>query len=212
MCKIITAAFLSYYFSNVSAYGLVLIALERARAVRKFSVTTLNNSSKRRTWLLIVLSWIIPFAVDAPGAFYLLEHKNKDPPIIGNHCKFLWAGKSTLDAKVFSGVVLAVNGLIPMGIFVLAFSYISNRLEEEEKRSFEVIRGETFNDGYRYYNCWQMVKRRQKTVKVLIITSAVYVVCWIPDKSCFSLLIMWVRERNTPISLGILLGTKVPFS
>ena len=71
MCKTISGDFLTSYFSEVSAYALILIALERLRTVQKFPATTLNSSSKRRRALLsIVVAWIIPLAISGPLAVF----------------------------------------------------------------------------------------------------------------------------------------------
>ena len=212
MCKTITGDFLTSYFSDVSQYGLVLIALERLRAVQKFPEPIFNSSTeKRRIWLSIVISWIIPLIVDSSLAVFVRYRRER--PVIGYHCIFLWGRKPTSKAKIY-GTAILIFDLIPVGIFICSFCYISNSLMEQEKRVSEGIRGDTFNDGYRYYRCWQMVKQRQKTVKVLMITSAVYVVCWIPNKIMFFMVTyMGQKEEyskltwNSPLyQIGILLG------
>ena len=195
ICKSITGDFLTSYFSDVLQYGLVLIALERLRAVQKFSGTIFSSSSKRRgVWLSIVIAWIIPLTVDSSLAVFLRYRCER--PVIGYHCIFLWGRKPASNAKIYGTAILLFD-LILVGIFIYSFCYISNSLMEQEKRASEGIRGDTFNDGYRYYRCWQMVKQRQKTVKALIITSAVYVACWIPNNIMFFIVTYMGQERNT---------------
>ena len=204
-----------HYFSEVSAYALILIALERLRAVQKFSATTLNSSSKRRrAWLSIVVAWIIPLAISGPLAV-LLKYRGERTPVIGNHCMFLGRGEPTSHIEIYGSVVILIfDGLIPILIFTYSFCYIRKCLVEEQKRVSEGIRGDSFHEGYRYHICWQMIKRRHKTVKILMITSAVYVVCWIPNKIMF-LMVNYVGHGkkyseftwNSPeYQTGLLLG------
>ena len=216
MCKTITGDFLTFYFSNVSGYALILITLERVRAVQMFAANTFKNSSRntRTAWLSIVITWLIPFTVQCPEAFYLLEYKRNKPPVIGNHCIFLWGGKPTLNAKIYGAAILIFEGLIPLVIFACSFCYIGKGLLEEEKRVFGGTQRDAFTEGYRYYNSWQMVKRRQRTAKVLMVASVVYVVCWMPNKIMF-FMVNYLGQGgkyskftwNCPVyQIGILIG------
>ena len=216
MCKTITGDFLTFYFSNVSGYTLVLITLERLRAVQKSSETISNSTSKGcrwRAWLSVVSAWLIPLAVDGPGAFYILNYKREKTPVVGDHCIYIWEGEPTLNARIYGAAILIFEGLIPLIIFVFSFYHIRKFLVEEEKRMSKIT-GNAFNEGYRYYISLQMFKRRQKTVKVLMITSAVYVVCWIPNKIMFFMVnYVGQGERYSKFTLnsdvyqiGILLG------
>ena len=213
MCKTITGHFLTSYVTDVSAYGLVLIALERLRAVKKFQ-TTLNSARKRkwRVWLSIFATWIIPLAVNLP-LVVLLRYRRGRTPLTGDHCTFSW-GEPTLGARIYTCVTLIFDCLIPILIFVYSFCYIRKCLVGKEKRVSKRMQQDSFNDGYRYRICLQKIKRRQKTVKVLMITSAVYVVCWIPNKIMLAM-ISYVDQGdkpskftwNSPVyQIGLLLG------
>ena len=211
LCKIMTGYFLAFYLSNVSAYGLVLIALDRLRAIHKLPTTILNSTSKRRkVWLSIGIAWIIPF-IPSPGTFYFVEYRRTRKPLIGNHCTVLQEGESSSGGIIFGCVIFIIDGLIPLVIFIYSFSHIRKCLVEEETRISETTLEDSINEGYKYYNCWKMVKRKQKTVQVLMIISAVYVVCWIPNKiMCFMLLgggkhlkLTWVSPAY---QIGILIG------
>ena len=213
MCKTITGDFLTFYFSSVSEYSLILISLERLRSVRKFPTATINNPNRRRrTWISIITAWLIPFTFQCPKAFYILEYKREERPVIGNYCTFRWGRKPTIRAKIYGGTILLAEGLIPFLIFVYSFYTISKCLLNEERRLFGRIQGDTFNDGYRYFSCWQIVERRRKTVRVLMMVTTVFVVCWIPNKIMF-FMISYLGEKNTKFTwnspeyqVGILLG------
>ena len=216
MCKTITGDFLTFYFSNVSGYTLVLITLERLRAAQKFPETISNDANKGcrwRAWLSIVIAWLIPLALDGPGAFYILNYKHEKTPVVGNHCIYIWEGEPTLKARIYGAAILIFEGLIPLMIFIYSFYHIRKFLVEEEKRMSRRT-GNEFNEGYRYYSSWQRLKRIQKTVKVFMITSAVYVVCWIPNKIMF-FMVTYVGQgekyskftlNSDVYQIGILLG------
>ena len=92
-----------------------------------------------------------------------------------------------MHTEIYSSVVILIfDGLILTLIFTYSFCYIRKCSVKEEKRVSEEMREDSFNEEYRSHICWKMIKRRQKTVKAPMITSAVYVVCWIPDKYMFS--------------------------
>ena len=96
-------------------------------------------------------------------------------------------------------------------IYVLNLLY-KKMFNGGRERVYEGIQGDSLDEGYRYYNCWKMMIRGQKTVKVLAITSVVYAVCWIPNKIMFLMVNYCMLMRDPPNLLGILLSTKLGFS
>ena len=213
MCKTITGDFLIFYFSVVSEYCLIVICLERLRAVDEFPGIVSNSSTRRRrAWLSIVVAWIIPFTFQSPKAISLLEYKRKHKPTIGNYCIFRWGKEPTIRAKIYGGVILITEGIIPLLIFIYSFYRIRKCLLREEKRLSGRIQGSTFNDGYRYFNCWQFVERKRRTVKILMIAATVFVICWIPNKIMF-FMINYLGENHTKFTwncpeyqVGVLIG------
>ena len=186
LCRTISGDFLPFYFSIVSEYLLIVICLERLQALHAFPRAFPNDSSRRqRAWLLIATAWFIPFLIEAPRAFYFLEYKRDQNPLIGNHCTFVWGEEPTLTAKTYSGITLLCYSFIPLAIFVFSLYTIRKCLLREEKRVSGRIKGNTFNDGYRYFQCWRIVQRRHKTVKISMIAVAVFVLCWIPNEVMF---------------------------
>ena len=187
MCRTITGDFLSFYISTVSGYSLIVICLERLHALHAFPRAVPDQSSrqKKRVWLSIGATWLIPFLIDGPRAIYLLKYKREQKPVIGNYCTFVWGGEPTVPAKVYGGIILLCHGLIPLVIFLYSFYAIRKCLVREEKRMLGPVGGNTFNDGYRYFNCWKIVQRRHKTAKILMMATAAFVVFCIPNHAMF---------------------------
>ena len=190
-----------------------MISLERLRTVRKFPFTASPNSARRwKIWLSIVTVWFIPLLSEGPKAIYLLEYKREGVASIGSYCTFIWRREPALSAKMFSGVILIVEGLVPLVIFISCFHNIRKCLLREENRLSGRKAGNAFNEGYQYYLCWQIVQRRHTTAKILMIATAAFVVCWIPNKIMF-FMISYIGEKhssltwNSPVyQIGILLG------
>ena len=186
MCRTITGDFLPFYFSTVSECLLIVICLERLQALHAFPRAFPNDSSRqRRVWFSIATAWFIPFSIEAPRAFYFLEYKRDQKPLIGNHCTFVWGEEPTLTAKTYSGITLLCYSFIPLVIFIFSVYNFRKCLLTEEKRVSGRIKGNTFNDGYRYFQCWKIVQRRHRTVKILMIAMVVFVVCWLPNNIMF---------------------------
>ena len=213
MCKTITGNFLTFYVSGVSAYSLVLISLERLQAVHKFPInTSCNPTRRRRVWISIVAAWLIPFIVQCPEPFYLLMYKRERRAVIGNYCTYVWGREPGLRTKIYGAVILATEGLVPLLIFIFSFYNIRKCLLKEEKRVSGQARGTTFSEGYRYYICWQIMEKRHRTVKVLMIAAGVFMVCWIPNKIMF-FMINYTGQKHTSLTwnsplyqIGILIG------
>ena len=214
MCKTITGDFLPFYFSNVSEYSLLMICIERLQSVQIFQSTKQNDSlRRRRIWPSVVTAWSIPFLLEGPRAIYVLEYKRKQKPIIGNFCTFSWGSEPALSAKIYGCIILVSYGLIPLIIFTYSFYTIRKCLLREEKRMSAPMQGNGFSDGYSYYLCWKTVQRRKKTAKILMIVTAVFVVCWMPKHIMFCI-INYVGHTNhnkltwnSPVyQIGLLIG------
>ena len=213
LCKTITGYFPSFYFSNVSEYSLILISLNRLNILQKYPMSISNNSidKQRPSRLAIAAAWIIPFAVQCP-AFYLLEYKGKRKPVLGNYCTFHWGREATLSSKIYGGVYLIILGLIPLTIYIYSFYVIGKCLLKEEKMLSVKLRRNSFSDGYRYFHYWQVIERRRVTVKILMSATAVFLVCWIPNKIMF-FMVNCMGEKNTTFTvnsviyqIGVLIG------
>ena len=199
MCKTITGDFLTFYFSTVSEYSLMLISLERLHTVRKFPMTLSvhSRSQRRRAWLSIAAAWFVPFTFEGPKAIYFLEYKRAHSPVIGNYCTFIWAGEPTLCAQIYASILLIAESFIPLVIFIFSFYNIRKCLVKEEKRLTERMGGgDSFNQGYKYFSCFQIFERRRKTVKTLMIVTTVFVICWIPDKIMFFIM-TYMGDKHT---------------
>ena len=152
--------FLTFYFSAASEYSLILISFERLRALHRFPMNVSHNPTRRRrTWLSIFAAWVIPFAFQRPKAACLLEFKSEREPVIGNYCRFIWGRTPTLRAKIYGGVILIAEGIVPLVIFIYSFYNIRKYLSKEEKRVSGQTQGTPFSDGYKYYICWQIMER-----------------------------------------------------
>ena len=215
MCRTITGNVLPFYFSIVSEYLLIVICLERLQALQALHAFPRANDSsrRRRAWLSIATAWFIPFLIDSPRAFYFLEYKRGQNSVIGNYCTFVWGEEPTLTAKIYSVITLICYSLIPLVIFIFSFCSIRKCLLREEKRVSGRIKDNTSSDGYRYFQCWKIVQRRQKIVKVLMLTLVVFVVRWIPNEVMF-FMINYIGDTihnkltwNSPVyQTGVLLG------
>ena len=201
MCKTITGDCLTFYLSVVSEYSLILISLERLRAIRKFPVSVSNTSTKPwRVWASILIAWIIPLALEGPKAIYLLEYKRERKPTVGSYCTFVWGREPDIRARIYGAVILFAEGLVPLLIFIYSFYNIRKCLLKEEKGLSRRIGAEdSFDEGYKYYICWQIVERRHRTVKILMIATAVFLVCWMPTKIMF-FVTNYIGEEHTDLT------------
>ena len=212
MCKTISADFITFYFSTVSEYSLVLISLERLHAVHKFPVAGMKSPSrKKKAWLSIVITWFIPLAFHSPKFIYLLEYKRRQRPVIGNYCRYVWGRDPTPSSKIYGGVILMVEGILPLVILIYSFCSIRRCLLNQEKKLFGGIRGKPSNYGSTTFSSWQTVERRQRTVKILVMVTIVFVVCWMPNGVMF-FIIDFMGEKhsnftwNSPLyQVGILM-------
>ena len=214
LCKTVTGDFLNFYFSEASEYSLVLISLERLKAIGKFpmSTNTLRYGSKTGTWLAIAIVWMMPLATGSPKFGYFLEYKGSRQPVIGSYCTFVWGTKPTLLGRIYAAIILCTDAIIPVIIFFYSFFNIWRCLVKQEKTVASRIRGNTYSAGYRYYQCWQIFERRRRTVRILMVATLVFVVCWVPNRVMF-FLINHRGEKHARLTwnsqvyqVGILLG------
>ena len=214
LCKTITANTITSYFWIVSEYSIILVGLERLLAVRKSSVAISHDSTTRRnTWLSIFTAWFIAFVLKGPKVIYFFKYKRGQRPTVGSHCRCLDGTVPTLRSQICAAVKFIATALAPLLIIVYSFYSIRKYLLTEEKGASRQLRNNSFSDEHRYFFCWQTIKRRQRTVKSLMIATAIFVLSWMPCNMMFFIINYIIRwERRAQELHGIPWCTKFVFS
>ena len=163
LCKL--HAFLVEASSFVSVQSLVLIAVDRFRAV----VVPLRSPliSRRLCPFFILTTWIVAMAVASPNLFVykLVENPGE------MKCEGLWAetfGEKSLDIYNLTGV--SVFFYIPMILLVAIYSIILIKLKKQAHPGEQSANAEE-----------QRKKRNRNVLKMAIAIVLAFFLCWIPS-------------------------------
>ena len=175
MCKFITGGNFIWIGGLISAFSLVVIAVERYLAV----VRPLDGRSRLTTHRLIAVvtaGWMFALLYNLP-LFFVVRHKDG-----GNQsCTEQWPNKTL--AKSFTVACFFVYGVVPIGTMACLYSRIIYKLWEGG------IRATQLSEQAR-------IRARLKVTKMVVVVSIMYAVCWLPN------LVTYMLSQFKPELLG----------
>ena len=178
MCKFITGGNFIWIGGEVSAFSLVVIAVERYWAV----VRPLDGRSRlttRRLITVVTAGWIFALLYNLP-LFFVVRH-NTDGGSHDQSCTDHWP--NTTLAKTFTVACFCVYGAIPISTMVCLYSRVLYKLWKGG------IRATQLSEQAR-------IRARLKVTKMVVVVSIMYAVCWLPN------LVTYMLSKFKPELLG----------
>ena len=167
LCRLFTSGYLAWAAFFPSAYSLVFIAFDRYYAIMKpYSIR--HRITIKKVKIFIPACWIIGPILSFPSLF-VVELNNRDLA-----CRL---NRKTPIFKVLNTYYFLVLAVFPIGIMLVLYGRLIRRLWFEKE-----ITSVTF----------QTVGRlRKKITKTMLILSAIYVICWLPESVRHVLEVYW---------------------
>ena len=167
LCRLFSSGYLAWAVFFPSVYSLVFIAFDRYYAIMKpYSIR--HRTTIKKLKIFIPACWIIGPILYFPDLF-VMELNNRDLV-----CRL---NRQTPMLKVLNTYSFLVLAVFPIGIMLVLYGRVIRRLWFEKE-----ITSVTF----------QAVRRsRKKITKAMLILSAIYVICWLPDSVRHVLEVYW---------------------
>ncbi|EDO31916.1 predicted protein, partial [Nematostella vectensis] len=164
VCKFVTGKLLSWVGSVASVFTMTAVGFERFYAI----VHPLSNRgriTKRVFWRVIIACWVFACCFNIP--LVLVRVYNTEQARTGYLCRSNWP--NVMLAIAYNIAWLLFLGVIPLGIMGYLYSSIVKTLwfsgKTHEGEATQQVR----------------LKARQRVTKMLIIISAIYGLCWLPN-------------------------------
>ena len=178
MCKFITGGNFIWIGGLMSAFSLVVIAVERFLAV----VRPLDGRSRlttRRLIAIVTAGWIFVFLYNLP-LFFVVRY-NTDGGNNDQSCRDHWPNETS--AEAFKIACVFVYGVIPISVMICLYSRVLYTLWKGG------IRATQLSEQAR-------IRTRLKVTKMVVVVSIMYVVCWLPN------LVTYMLSQFKPELLG----------
>jgi len=159
MCMFITGGNFIWTGGAVSAFSLVVIAVERYFAV----VRPLNKRHRlttRRLVAIITVGWLYALIFNLP-LFFVVRHKDGV-----DHCIEHWPKKSL--AEAYTIACFFVFGAIPMGAMVILYVRVLYKLWKSGIQATQISEK-------------AKIRARLKVTKMVCVVSIMYALCWLPN-------------------------------
>ena len=175
MCRFITGGNFIWIGGVMSAFLLVVIAVERYLAVVR-PLSGRPRLTTRRLIAVVTAGWIFALLYNLP-LFFVVRHKGG----VNESCVEHWPNTSL--AKAFTVACFCVYGAIPISTMVCLYSRVLYKLWKGG------IRATQLSEQAR-------IRARLKVTKMVLVVSIMYAVCWLPN------LVIYMLSQFKPDSLG----------
>ncbi|XP_062866942.1 prokineticin receptor 1a [Trichomycterus rosablanca] len=180
----------------VSTNALMAIAVDRYMAI----VHPLKPRMKYQTAYWLILSvWIFPILISIPSAYFATEHEYPHGVVSPGSkifCAQIWTADQQLLYRSYFLFILIVEFVAPVAIMTLCYARISHELW------FKNV------PGFPTDQLQQRLRRRRRSVVVLIAVLVAYVLCWAPYYGFTFLRDFYpaviTRERNSLVAFYII--------
>ncbi|XP_013780503.1 tachykinin-like peptides receptor 99D [Limulus polyphemus] len=152
---------------NVSIFTLTAIALDRYRAVMS---PLKARTSKLRAKLSVLGIWAFSAALGVPNAV-ALRVSLLDDPATGNKTKPFCqnSGISPLAWRTYNHILVSLQYFVPL--FIISYAYIRMGIRLRQNQTPGNAQGQ--RDA-------NILRNKQKVIKMLFIVVAVFTICWLP--------------------------------
>lgn len=194
MCKLLIGGFLPFWLLEVSVYLLVMICLERRKAIL-YPFSTLHLKPVKY-YLLTIAALIFLGAFNQVPTWYGIYY-NKGNSTSGNFCAYGYHPVLTL---VFHFVSFFLQCFIPFVIFIVSFYQIRKRLSQMEKEILSVLTPSSARSLNQ--SGIQLLKKKQATIATMQLVVVAFFVCIIPNELVYMLFQFINRnylEMNSPL-------------
>ena len=175
MCRFITGGNFIWIGGVMSAFLLVVIAVERYLAVVR-PLSGRPRLTTRRLIAVVTAGWMFALLYNFP-LFFVVRHKDE-----GNQsCLEQWPNKTL--AKSFTVACFFVYGVVPIGTMACLYSRVIYKLWKGG------IRATQLSEQAR-------IRARLKVTKMVVVVSIMYTVCWLPN------LVIYMLSQFKPELLG----------
>ena len=201
LCKLYTGYFITFWIAGVSVFMLVIISLERLRAVSQPLIARINPSS-RKTNVPIASAWIGAFIIQTPTMIGI--RYNPDNPSVGKYCEYHWGHR--MMPHIIYVCHITIQYFIPLIILFIAFI----RIRSDKRNTLDVdFQASTSLENLETDQCNVAIDRRRRSVRVVLTVVMAFLICWTPDHIMFFLFqykrIRTVQWNSTVFQFGLLL-------
>ena len=201
-CNVVSRYFFPFWLCLVSVYILVLISLERRRAVLQ-PFTILNRRRYHKTILILCAVIFMTLIIELPASFGLMYDRKK--PTVGKFCSYSF-GKN-VNIAIFS-LVFVVQYVVPCSIFITSFIQMKTRMAGLSQSLLKSMAAypDHVKTEQQALKLWKQQKKTMNTMKIVI---GAFFVCISPNEVLYALFhifnitsITWI---STPYQIGMLL-------
>ena len=212
LCKLFIGYFITFWIAGVSVFMLVIISLERLRAVSQPLIARISPSP-RKTNVAIASAWIGAFIIQTPTMIGI--RYNPDNPSVGKYCEYHWEHK--MMPHIIYVCYVSIQYFIPLIILFITFIRIRHELLKLTKtrrsdgtKTLDVyFQASTSSEDLEIDQCKVAIDRRRRSVRVVLTVVMAFLICWTPDHIMFFLFqykrIKAVQWNSTVFQFGLLL-------
>ena len=177
-CRVLVNKFLPFPLGNTSVYTSVVLSFERWLAVRR-SIFYKSRFKIRHMNVLIIISWLIGFATEAPLTFFI---QGAHDHTALESCQYT-ISQSRVSTIFLSTGLFLFQTVIPSTLITLAYIDVFRGIKTS--LSFAAsARAENING----------IRRLKKVIKVAAVTTFVVAVCWLPCSISFYISLLVLEE------------------
>ena len=177
-CRVLVNKFLPFALGITSVYTSVVLSFERWLAVRR-SIFYKSRFKIRHMNVLIIISWLIGFATEAPLTFFI---QGAHDHTALESCQYT-ISQSRVSTIFLSTGLLLFQTVIPSALITLAYIDVFRGIKTSLLFAASA-RAENING----------VRRLKKVTKVAAVTTFVVAVCWLPCSIAFYLSLLILEE------------------
>lgn len=182
MCRAVRV--ISSISVSVSVYTMMVLAVERYQAIVNPFTVRASRKKVRRTVILMVLTWLVSFAIASPQAF-VVTIQNK-------RCVEDWTGKGgILGNRIYTVVAFILLFVLPILVIGSSYIMIIRTLWQPEPSlsddatTARSVRGLSSSNNQPSYNAnrayaIRRAKKKSKTTYMLLTVIATFLTCMLP--------------------------------
>ena len=189
-CKLLTGYFIPFWIAGVSVFLLMIISLERLRAVSQ-PLVAMTDPSSRKINIAIAGAWIGAFILQIPTI--IGRRYNPNNPSDGNYCEYRWNNK--IVSHIIYGCYMTIQYLIPLITLFATFIRIWQVLSKSSLGKKSNSTSLTPEDmpthasfAYTELNNYKIAnERRHRSVLLCLTVVIAFCICWTPNNIMFFL-------------------------